>query len=172
MLLDVGPALCGFPGVVHGGITATIIDEALGRLAAAALGDGRRPVTANLKILYKKPIKVERHYTPPGWDNVQSGNDNSNNNGDAKDGEFAARIVVRSWVVKKDTKRGKVWVKAEVHPAEGYVLPELRVREQQEESRKKCLATGEALFVVPRGFKPPPIVGEMGGLGSDDVEKS
>ncbi|KAF2791779.1 Thioesterase/thiol ester dehydrase-isomerase [Melanomma pulvis-pyrius CBS 109.77] len=50
-----GPALCGHPGVVHGGLLATLLDEGLARCCFPALPN-KVAVTASLKIDYKKPV--------------------------------------------------------------------------------------------------------------------
>lgn len=47
----------GYPGVVHGGIIASMMDETMGRVFME--GDPPRfMVTAELKIRYKKPVHV------------------------------------------------------------------------------------------------------------------
>ena len=47
----------GFPGVVHGGLVAAMLDEAAGR--AAMTGDeGRFMVTARLEVSYRQPVPV------------------------------------------------------------------------------------------------------------------
>lgn len=50
----IGGALAGFPGVTHGGLIASLIDEACGRTAIHNL-EGRTGVTANLDINYLLP---------------------------------------------------------------------------------------------------------------------
>jgi acyl-coenzyme A thioesterase PaaI-like protein len=50
-----GQALCGHPGIVHGGLLATLLDEGLGRCCFPALPN-KIAVTASLKIDYKKPV--------------------------------------------------------------------------------------------------------------------
>jgi acyl-coenzyme A thioesterase PaaI-like protein len=49
----------GYPGVVHGGIVASMLDEIVGR---AAMGgeETRFMMTARLKIRYRKPVPVEQ----------------------------------------------------------------------------------------------------------------
>jgi len=47
----------GFPGVVHGGITATILDELVGR-AAMADNLNQFRVSAKLTVRYRKPIPI------------------------------------------------------------------------------------------------------------------
>lgn len=49
-----GPALCGHPGIVHGGLLATMLDEGLARACFPALPN-KVGVTASLKIDYKVP---------------------------------------------------------------------------------------------------------------------
>jgi len=50
----VGEDLCGHPGIVHGGLLATVLDEGLGRCCFKSLPHNIA-VTANLKIDYRKP---------------------------------------------------------------------------------------------------------------------
>ncbi|KAF2018970.1 Thioesterase/thiol ester dehydrase-isomerase [Aaosphaeria arxii CBS 175.79] len=49
-----GPALCGHPGIVHGGLLATLLDEGLARCCFPALPN-KIAVTASLKVDYKRP---------------------------------------------------------------------------------------------------------------------
>jgi acyl-coenzyme A thioesterase PaaI-like protein len=49
-----GPALCGHPGIVHGGLLATLLDEGLARCCFPALPN-KVAVTASLKIDYRAP---------------------------------------------------------------------------------------------------------------------
>lgn len=49
-----GPDLCGHPGVIHGGLLATMLDEGLARCCFPALPN-KIGVTANLSITYRKP---------------------------------------------------------------------------------------------------------------------
>lgn len=53
-LFYVGDDLCGHPGIVHGGLIATILDEGLARTCFKALPH-KIAVTANLNINYRKP---------------------------------------------------------------------------------------------------------------------
>lgn len=55
-----GPALCGHPGIVHGGLLATILDEGLARACFPALPN-KVGVTANLKIDYRVPCPAGRY---------------------------------------------------------------------------------------------------------------
>ncbi|KAK4199781.1 putative mitochondrial membrane protein FMP10 [Triangularia verruculosa] len=56
-----GPATIGWPGVVHGGCLATILDESCGRAAFKQWG-GMAGVTANLNIEYKKATLANGFY--------------------------------------------------------------------------------------------------------------
>jgi 3'-phosphoadenosine 5'-phosphosulfate synthase len=49
-----GPDLCGHPGIIHGGLLATILDEGLARCCFAALPN-KIGMTANLNINYLAP---------------------------------------------------------------------------------------------------------------------
>ena len=49
-----GPSLCGHPGIVHGGLLATMLDEGLARACFPALPN-KVGVTASLKIDYRVP---------------------------------------------------------------------------------------------------------------------
>jgi len=55
-----GPALCGHPGIVHGGLLATLLDEGLARCCFPALPN-KVGVTASLKIDYRKPCMAEQY---------------------------------------------------------------------------------------------------------------
>lgn len=50
-----GTALCGHPGIVHGGLLATLLDEGTARCCFPALPN-KVAVTASLKVEYKKPV--------------------------------------------------------------------------------------------------------------------
>lgn len=55
----------GYPGFVHGGIIASMLDEVMGR-AFWEEGTDRFMVTAELKIRYKKPVPIETPLTIRG----------------------------------------------------------------------------------------------------------
>ncbi|KAA8894223.1 HotDog domain-containing protein [Sphaerosporella brunnea] len=63
-LLSIGTALCGHPNVVHGGVLATVLDEALGRLAISQFPRGKHAVTARLEVKYRAPTRAR-----DGWFN-------------------------------------------------------------------------------------------------------
>lgn len=47
--------LCGAPGVVHGGVQATLLDEAMG-IAARAGGEEIDLVTVDFELRYRRPV--------------------------------------------------------------------------------------------------------------------
>jgi acyl-coenzyme A thioesterase PaaI-like protein len=56
-----GGAIAGWPGVTHGGLSATVMDEALGRCAMAQF-PGKSVVTAKLDLNYMKPAVTNAFY--------------------------------------------------------------------------------------------------------------
>jgi acyl-coenzyme A thioesterase PaaI-like protein len=56
----------GYPGIVHGGVVATIMDEVLGR-AGMTGEDYEFMVTANLEIKYRKPVPTDEPLEFRGW---------------------------------------------------------------------------------------------------------
>ena len=59
-ILYVGTALCGHPGLVHGGMLATLMDEGLARCCFPGLPN-KVGVTASLKVDYKRPCKAGQY---------------------------------------------------------------------------------------------------------------
>ncbi|KXT06527.1 hypothetical protein AC578_6079 [Pseudocercospora eumusae] len=55
-----GPALCGHPGIIHGGLLATMLDEGLARACFPALPN-KVGVTASLKIDYRVPCPASSY---------------------------------------------------------------------------------------------------------------
>lgn len=47
----------GIPGLLHGGLAATVLDHVAARAASAALGD--RVVTARLDLRYRRPVALD-----------------------------------------------------------------------------------------------------------------
>ncbi|GAA5900056.1 hypothetical protein JCM6882_002601 [Rhodosporidiobolus microsporus] len=60
LIAHVGGGLCGHEGVVHGGLLATVMDEALGRTALLNLPTNIG-VTATLTMNYKKPTFANQY---------------------------------------------------------------------------------------------------------------
>ncbi|KFX98319.1 hypothetical protein O988_04421 [Pseudogymnoascus sp. VKM F-3808] len=65
VLAWLGRGLAGWPGVVHGGLLATLLDECLARTGMGGL-EGGVGVTARLELGYKRPVKSA------GWCVVRS----------------------------------------------------------------------------------------------------
>jgi acyl-coenzyme A thioesterase PaaI-like protein len=57
----IGGALAGWPGVAHGGLLATVLDESLGR-AAIATFPVKTGVTAKLEVTYRRPTVTNAFY--------------------------------------------------------------------------------------------------------------
>jgi acyl-coenzyme A thioesterase PaaI-like protein len=57
----------GYPGIAHGGILATILDETTGRALMMASEGDPFWVTAKLELRYRKPTPTETPLTVVGW---------------------------------------------------------------------------------------------------------
>ncbi|TRX98706.1 hypothetical protein FHL15_000048 [Xylaria flabelliformis] len=55
-----GNELCGHPGIVHGGLLATMLDEGLARCCFAALPN-KMGMTANLNVNYRAPARADSY---------------------------------------------------------------------------------------------------------------
>ena len=55
-----GKDLCGHPGIIHGGLLATILDEGMARCCFAALPN-KVGMTANLTLSYKTPLPADSY---------------------------------------------------------------------------------------------------------------
>ncbi len=55
----------GYPGIAHGGILATILDEVVGRVAM--IGDHHRfMMTVNMKVQFRNPVPIETRLRAQG----------------------------------------------------------------------------------------------------------
>ena len=63
----------GYPGVVHGGIVSTILDEVSGRAAMMRGGDERLLVTLRITVRFRRPTPTETALTAVGWVEQTSG---------------------------------------------------------------------------------------------------
>ncbi|WFD18166.1 hypothetical protein MCAP1_000374 [Malassezia caprae] len=61
VVVHFGKNMCGYKGVVHGGLLATVFDEALARTAFFGLPN-HLGVTGKLELFYRKPVRAERFY--------------------------------------------------------------------------------------------------------------
>ncbi|KAH9050031.1 mitochondrial protein [Lactarius hengduanensis] len=59
IVVHVGRGLCGHDGLVHGGLLATLLDEALARTATQNLPE-KIGVTANLSVNYRAPTRADQ----------------------------------------------------------------------------------------------------------------
>ncbi|KAJ5777304.1 hypothetical protein N7520_000550 [Penicillium odoratum] len=59
-LMYLGSEMCGHPGIIHGGLLATILDEGLARCCFPALPN-KVAVTANLNIDYRAPAMANSY---------------------------------------------------------------------------------------------------------------
>ncbi|KAG1452792.1 hypothetical protein G6F56_007729 [Rhizopus delemar] len=59
IIVHLGKNICGHDGIIHGGLSATLLDEALAAVALPALPKNFG-FTANLNINYRKPIMSDQ----------------------------------------------------------------------------------------------------------------
>ncbi|KAK7962171.1 uncharacterized protein PG986_002996 [Apiospora aurea] len=78
-----GGGTAGWPGVVHGGALATVLDETLGRCAILRF-PSRTGVTARLELNYKKPTVTNAFYTVRTRPVVEEGAEALNKDGSRK----------------------------------------------------------------------------------------
>jgi uncharacterized protein (TIGR00369 family) len=64
---SVPDAYQGYPGVVHGGIVAAILDEISGRAVLLHCSEENLKVTARLTVRYRRPTPTETPLTAVGW---------------------------------------------------------------------------------------------------------
>ncbi|KAK5125540.1 hypothetical protein LTR85_000651 [Meristemomyces frigidus] len=130
-LMTLGEGMNGHPHIMHGGIVASILDEAMGVLQSAnherdhllkvgkGLAQGELPphgigtFTVELKIKYLKPVRT------PG------------------------SLVVTAKYVKREGR--KEWIYAEVKQHESHG--------EDDDGEEVVCATGEALFIEPRATR-------------------
>ena len=54
-----------YPGIVHGGIVSTMLDEAMGGFIVAR---GEKAVTAKMELKYRNPTPLDTELTITGWE--------------------------------------------------------------------------------------------------------
>ncbi len=57
----------GYPGIVHGGIVAAILDETAGRALLLTGGAEKFMVTMKLEVKYRRPTPTGQPLTAVGW---------------------------------------------------------------------------------------------------------
>lgn len=62
----------GYPGVVHGGIVAAVLDETAGRAVMIEGGDDSLMATLRLTVRYRHPTPTETPLVAVGWVDRQS----------------------------------------------------------------------------------------------------
>lgn len=73
--VTLGDTYQSYPGIAHGGILATILDETMGRAVLAEGTEGeRRPVTderfmftARMETRYRAPVPLHQEFVVRGW---------------------------------------------------------------------------------------------------------
>jgi uncharacterized protein (TIGR00369 family) len=63
----------GYPGIVHGGIVSTILDEVSGRAVIMASGGERLFATLQLTVRFHRPTPTESPLSAHGWVEKESG---------------------------------------------------------------------------------------------------
>jgi acyl-coenzyme A thioesterase PaaI-like protein len=63
----------GYPGVVHGGIVSTILDEVAGRAVMMDEGDDRLLATLRMTVRFRQSTPTETLLTAVGWVKQMSG---------------------------------------------------------------------------------------------------
>jgi uncharacterized protein (TIGR00369 family) len=57
----------GYPGVVHGGIVAAVLDEIAGRAVMLGGSDENLMATVRLTVRYRRPTPIDTPLTGVGW---------------------------------------------------------------------------------------------------------
>ncbi len=55
---DCPAVFAGYPGIIHGGIISTILDEAMAKIVIMKIGEA---VTGKMTVNYRKPLNVGAH---------------------------------------------------------------------------------------------------------------
>lgn len=65
--LEIPEHFNGYPGFVHGGIVAAVLDETSGRALMVNGDNDRLFVTAKLEVKYRHPVPTKTPLTVTGW---------------------------------------------------------------------------------------------------------
>jgi acyl-coenzyme A thioesterase PaaI-like protein len=72
--VTLGDEYQSYPGIAHGGIIATILDETMGRAILSDGGTEDKPITderfmftAKMDVRYRKPVPLHEEITVRGW---------------------------------------------------------------------------------------------------------
>lgn len=66
----IGENYAGGAGFAHGGIIAVVLDEAMGKLSKLT---EEKAVTAELNVVYRKPVPVGQEIVVEGWQEEEKG---------------------------------------------------------------------------------------------------
>nr|MBC7243869.1 PaaI family thioesterase [Chloroflexota bacterium] len=64
----------GYPGIVHGGIIAALLDETAGRALLLDGDDRNLMVTLKLEVKYRRPVPTSQPVTLYGWGTQRTSN--------------------------------------------------------------------------------------------------
>jgi hypothetical protein len=135
-----GNGTVGWPGIVHGGVISTVIDEAFGRYAARHL-ESRTGVTASLEVAYQQKS------SPGQWYIIMMGEDDENGTKQSPTKMYMAGVMVSA----EPWQQGAVneydgSSKGTGFATNGELRPHIRAR---------------ALYVVPKTVQLAPIPDEF-----------
>jgi acyl-coenzyme A thioesterase PaaI-like protein len=65
-----GANYAGGGGFAHGGIIAVVLDEAMGKISKLT---EEKAVTAEMNVVYRKPVPVDREIVVEGWQEEEKG---------------------------------------------------------------------------------------------------
>jgi acyl-coenzyme A thioesterase PaaI-like protein len=65
-----GASYAGGGGFAHGGIIAVVLDEAMGKISKLT---EEKAVTAEMNVVYRKPVPVDREIVVEGWQEEEKG---------------------------------------------------------------------------------------------------
>jgi len=93
----------GGGGMAHGGIIATLLDEAMGKVCRFR---GVRAVTAELRVQYLKPVNVRDEIIVEGWEESEQQGRNLFHVGELRNaaGEILARGQARFVIISDPRK--------------------------------------------------------------------
>lgn len=63
-VVEISENYAGYPGVVHGGVISTLLDEVM---AKAVMHSGKIAYTAKLQLRYRMPLPVNEEVQAEGW---------------------------------------------------------------------------------------------------------
>ena len=95
-----GANYAGGAGFAHGGIIAVVLDEAMGKISKLT---EEKAVTAELNVVYRKPVPVDREIVVEGWQEEEKGR-NRFRVGEIRDveGNLLARGTARFVAIDKE----------------------------------------------------------------------